>query len=231
MRLGFARTVKLTLASLFIQTSWSFTSLQHLGFLFTLSSGAREPQRHDVLNDMQTTLNTHPYMASYIIGAILRAQEEGTLSPDRIDRFVSVAQTSFASTGDLLFWQTIRPALLLGAVILGLKFGIIGPIAAFAVYTIFHLFHRIKGFQEGYEKGPDIIYILRARRFILVQRAFEFLGALFTGGLVTLLGFTLNALLFIPLCLIFIGLMFKRTAHVIIIVIAIIATMAIVVLV
>jgi mannose/fructose/N-acetylgalactosamine-specific phosphotransferase system component IID len=231
MRLGFARTVKLTLSSFFIQTSWSFTSLQHLGFLFTLSSGTHNTKQTDLLNTTQTIFNTHPYMAPYIIGAVLRAQDDNTFSMDRISRFISIAQTSFASAGDLLFWQTIRPALLLGAVILGLKFGIIGPIASLIVYSVFHLFHRIKGFQEGYDRGTDIIYVLRARRFILVQRTFDFLGALFTGGLVTLLGSSFNALLFIPLCLIFVGLMFKRSANAIIIVVAIIATMAIVILV
>jgi mannose/fructose/N-acetylgalactosamine-specific phosphotransferase system component IID len=231
MRLGITRTVKLTLASFFLQTSWSFTSLQHLGFLFTVASGTRTATQSHALHAMHTTFNTHPYMASYIIGAVLRAIDEKTFSVDRIDRFISIAQTTFASTGDLLFWQTLRPAILLSAVILGLKFGIVGPIAAFVVYTLFHLFHRIKGFQDGYDKGTDIIYILRERRFVLVQRAFEFLGALCTGGLVTLLGFNFNALLFIPLCLIFIGLMFKRIASAVIIVIAIIVTMAIVVLV
>jgi len=228
MRLGFARTVKLTLASFFIQTSWSFTSLQHLGFLFTLSSGVREKTQTKLLHKCKTIFNTHPYMVSYIIGAVLRAFDEGQSTPGRIDRFVSIAQASFATAGDLLFWQTIRPALFLGAVILGLKIGIMGPIAVLVVYNALHLFHRIRGFQEGYEKGDDIIYLLRTRRFTLVQRVFEFLGALFTGGLLTLLTLDFNALLVIPLCMLFIGLLLKRTASTIIIIIAIIATMIIV---
>lgn len=228
MRLGIARTIKLTLASFFVQTSWSFTSLQQLGFLFTVEHGTHDKKQIEVIDSCKTTFNTHPYMASYIIGALLRLSEGEQVSIERIDRFVSVAQTSFASAGDLLFWHTIRPALLLGAVILGLKIGIVGPIAAFVVYNILHLFHRIRGFQEGYEQGTDVIYILRTRRFTLVQRAFEFLGAILTGGLLTLLTIDFQAWLFLPLCLLFIGLLFKRMASTIIVIIAIIITMAIV---
>jgi mannose/fructose/N-acetylgalactosamine-specific phosphotransferase system component IID len=229
MRLGLVRTVRLTFASFFIQTSWSFSSMQTLGFLFNLLSGTRREHEQELQSIYPKIFNTHPYMASYIIGAILRAHDEKSLTPEGIDRFISISQTSFATAGDLLFWQTIRPALLLYAVILGLKIGIAGPVAAFIVYNILHLFHRIQGFREGYEKGTDIIYVLRSRRFTLVQRVFEFLGALATGGLIALTTFDFHALLIIPLCLIFVGLLFKRISSVIIIIIAIIITLVIVV--
>jgi mannose/fructose/N-acetylgalactosamine-specific phosphotransferase system component IID len=228
MRLGIARLIKLTFASFFIQTSWSFTSLQNLGFLFSLVCGARKGQEEELRRSYQQTFNTHPYMASYIIGAVLRAYDEKKLSPERIDRFISISQTSFASTGDLLFWHTIRPALLLCAVILGLKIGIAGPVTAFLVYNILHLYYRVQGLRSGYEKGTDIIYVLGTKPFTLVQRIFEFIGALTTGGLITLVTTDFNALLVIPLCLIFTGLLLKRIASVIITIIAIIVTMIIV---
>jgi len=228
MRLGITRTIKLTLASFFIQTSWSFSSLQTLGFLFSLLHGARKGERHEFQSNYHKTFDTHPYMASYIIGAVLREHEDKKLAPDRIGHFISIAQTSFATAGDLLFWQTVRPALLLYATILGLKIGIIGPIMAFIVYNSLHFYHRIQGFREGYEKGIDIIYVLRTKRFTIVQRVFEFLGALATGGLIALVTIDFNALLIIPLCLVFIGLLFKRVASTIIIIIAIFITMAIV---
>ncbi|MBN2620208.1 PTS system mannose/fructose/sorbose family transporter subunit IID [candidate division WOR-3 bacterium] len=230
MRLGIARTVRLTFASFFIQTSWSFSSLQTLGFVFNLLSGARREHQQELQSIYPKIFNTHPYMASYIIGAILRTHDENSLTPDRIDRFILIAQTSFATAGDLLFWQTIRPALLLCAVILGLKIGIAGPVAAFIAYNILHLYHRIHGLCDGYEKGADVIYVLRSRRFTLVQRVFEFLGAFATGGLIALATTDFHALLIVPLCLIFVGLLFKRIASVIIIIIAIIITLAIVVI-
>lgn len=230
MRLSLARTLRLTFASFFIQTSWSFSSLQTLGFVFTLLSGARKEHQYELQTIYQKTFNTHPYLASYIIGAVLRAYDEKNLTPDRIDRFISISQTNFAAVGDILFWQTVRPALLLYAVVLGLKVGIVGPAAAFIVYNVLHLYHRIQGFREGYEKGTAVIHVLRARRFTLVQRVFEFLGALATGGLIALLTVDFHALLVVPLCLIFVGLLFKRVASVIIIIIAIIITLAIVVI-
>ena len=44
MRLGFTRFIKILFSSFFIQTSWSFFSMQGMGFLFTLVSGAEKNQ-------------------------------------------------------------------------------------------------------------------------------------------------------------------------------------------
>jgi len=45
MQLGFTRFIKLLLQNLFIQTSWSFTTLQGMGFLTNLLSGASEDKK------------------------------------------------------------------------------------------------------------------------------------------------------------------------------------------
>ena len=118
MRLGFCRLVKVFFSSLFLQTSWSFFSMQSMGFLFTLTSGARKDRHASIRATHKGFFNTHPYMASYIVGATLRAHDEGKTPATDIQRFIAIAQTSFASAGDLLFWRTVRPALLLIATIL-----------------------------------------------------------------------------------------------------------------
>jgi len=95
--------------------------MQGIGFLFTLVVGTSKEKKDRIMEIHKGYFNTHPYMASYIIGATIRAHDEQT-PPEEIKKFITVAQTSFASAGDLLFWQTIRPVLLLIAVILGIKF-------------------------------------------------------------------------------------------------------------
>ncbi|KPJ74555.1 hypothetical protein AMJ52_00100 [candidate division TA06 bacterium DG_78] len=162
-----------------------------------------------IMKEHNELFNTHPYMASYIIGATIRAYDEGKTSED-IKRFITIAQTSFASAGDLLFWQTLRPALLLISVIFGLKFGIIGPVLFIISYNAFHLFHRARGITDGYNKGWDVIYLIKAKRFIMVQHVFEILGALFTGLLFILIAFKINYLLLIPLTSLFVILLLRR---------------------
>jgi mannose/fructose/N-acetylgalactosamine-specific phosphotransferase system component IID len=210
MRLSVGRFLKILFSSFFIQTSWSFFSMQGMGFLFNLVIGTRKEEKKHVLKTHQGYFNTHPYMASYIIGATLRAYDEAQASSDEIQKFITVAQTSFASAGDLLFWQTIRPALLLLAVIVGTRYGIIGPLIFLVVFNALHLYHRAQGIWDGYNLGRDVIYRLKSKRFTTVQRVFECLGALCSGLLCALIVLKANYLLLIPLTLLFLILLVRR---------------------
>ncbi len=217
MRLSFTRFLKILFANFFIQTSWSFFSMQSMGFLYSLFAGAKKDQRDKIIKTHKGFFNTHPYMSSYIIGATLRAYDEGNVFPEETRNFITVAQTSFASTGDLLFWQTLRPAMLLIAAILAVKCGVIGPLAFIIVYNAIHLFHRISGIIDGYQMGRDIIYILKAKRFTMVRHIFEMLGAFFTGLLISLASLEMNYLLLIPITMLFVLLLLRRFPNVLII--------------
>ncbi|UCD20087.1 MAG: PTS system mannose/fructose/sorbose family transporter subunit IID [candidate division WOR-3 bacterium] len=210
MRLGFGRLLRIFFQSLFIQTSWSFPSMQSMGFLSGVLVGTGKDKRAEIMSTQKGLFNTHPYMVSYIIGATVRAYDEGVTSAEEIRRFLNVAQTSFASAGDLLFWRTLRPALLLLAVILGVHYGLIGPLAFLVVYNVFHLFHRIRGIKDGYDMGWDVIYLLKMRRFVLVRHAFEIVGVVLCGLLLSLISLEVNFLLVIPLTALFLIMMVRR---------------------
>jgi len=216
MRLGFTRFVKIFFSSLFIQTSWSFLTIQGMGFLVNLINGVKNDKKGSIIKAHKGYFNTHPYMVSYITGATIRAYDEGD-TIEEIRHFITIAQKSFASKGDLLFWQTIRPALLLISVIIGIKYGIIGPILFLISYNIFHLYHRTKGITDGYNKKWDVIYLLKSRRFTAVQHVFEIIGSFSTGLLFTLLAIKISYLLLIPLTMLFIALIAKRYSAVLII--------------
>ena len=218
MRLSTGRLLRIFWQSLFIQTSWSFPSMQSMGFLADLIAGVGEGKRDEIVRNQKGLFNTHPYMVSYIVGATVRAYDEGRSSPEEIQRFVAVAQTSFASAGDLLFWRTLRPALLLMAVVLGIHYGIIGPVAFLVVYNVFHLFHRIKGISDGYSMGWDVIYLLKTRRFKLVREVFEAAGALLSGLLISLVTVNVQYLLVIPLTVLFMIMLVRRYSAVLIII-------------
>ncbi|UCC11271.1 MAG: PTS system mannose/fructose/sorbose family transporter subunit IID [candidate division WOR-3 bacterium] len=216
MRLGFCRLVKVFFSSLFLQTSWSFFSMQSMGFLVTLMSGVRKDQHADIREAHKGFFNTHPYMASYIVGATLRAHDEGKTPVNDIQRFIAIAQTSFASAGDLLFWRTVRPALLLLATILAVKIGIWGSLVFLVCYNVMHLYHRIRGIQDGYARGPNVIYVIKSARFTVVRRVFETIGALMCGLLCALVSLQTHALLIIPIAALILILMIKRLSSVII---------------
>ncbi len=216
MQLSFGRFLKILFSSFFIQTSWSFYILQGMGFLFNLMISAKQTKKDKIMETHKGFFNTHPYMSSYIIGATVRAYDEDKYSTEEIKKFINIAQKSFASAGDLLFWQTLRPSLLLIGTILGLKFGIIGPMTFIMVYTIFHLYHRIQGIYDGYNLRWDVIYLLKSKRFTTVQHIFEIFGALCSGLLFSVISLETYYLLIIPLSMLFILLLIKRMSSVVI---------------
>ncbi len=218
MRLSLGRLLRIFFQSLFIQTSWSFPSMQSMGFLSGVLVGAGEDKKAEIMKAQKGLFNTHPYMVSYIVGATVRAYDEGEASAEEIKKFISVAQTSFASAGDLLFWRTLRPALLLAAVILGVHYGIIGPLTFLVIYNVFHLFHRIKGISDGYSMGWDVIYLLNKPRFKTVRQVFEAVGALLSGLLLSLIAVEVNYVLVLPLTALFLIMLIKRYSAVMIIV-------------
>ena len=193
--------------------------MQAMGFLFSLSRGVKDPgKRREIYRTHKGFFNTHPYMSSYIVGATIRAYDRDEKAED-IVRFISVAQTSFASVGDQLFWQTVRPCLLLVGVILGMKFGWIGPVLFFVLFNILHLYHRGTGLIEGYRRGWDVIYLLKSRRITLPLRLGESLGALALGFLIILAPFNLRSLMILPLTGLFLIMLFRKFSAVLIIII------------
>jgi len=219
MRLSTTRFLKILLSNFFIQTSWSFAAMQELGFLTSLKMVLSKDSQKKMIATHKGIFNTHPYMSSYIIGATVRAYDEGIDTPEEIKNFISISEKSFASAGDLLIWQTMRPALLLMATIVSLHFGIVGPILFLVLYTVFHLFHRIKGIYDGYSRGWDVIYCLKSTRFTSVQYLFENLGALSCGLLISLISLQINYLLIVPLSVFFILLLVRGISRVTIIVV------------
>ncbi|MGB9720008.1 MAG: PTS system mannose/fructose/sorbose family transporter subunit IID [bacterium] len=215
MRLGVFRLIKLFFASIFLQCSWSFHSMQSMGFLFNVILGLSKEKKDLLLQNSRVFFNTHPYMVGYIIGAVLRAYEKNE-DPEEIKNHIMVGQSVFASAGDLLFWQTIRPVLLLVATIIGLKYGIAGPLIFVIIYNIIHVYFRFDGFVCGYEQGWDVVYIIKSRKVVFMQRLFESLGAFFAGLLPIVLQKNFNLFFLLPLVGIFLILLWKKVAPILI---------------
>jgi len=122
-------------------------------------------------------------MATFVIGAVLGIEEtkKDQLS-EHLRRSKAALESAFASIGDLLFWNLLRPSLSIISVILTLKFGIAGPIFFLVVFNIIHIYTRFKGITEGYNRKAEVIDVLKSPVLWKFIGGLEIIG-IFTTGL------------------------------------------------
>lgn len=182
--------------TLLLQASWNFERLQSLGFLYAVSPGLRFLYRGEELiaagKRHLEHFNTHPFMASPILGTILDLEqrrsrgEETTPGVEDVKRMIAAP---YAAIGDALFWGAIRP--LAAAVALFFAFG--GSFWAPAIYLLLfnlpHLWLRTAGLLQGYSAGLRVTGIIQRQRLPDKAVRLKELTVVLLGGLSAYLTF------------------------------------------
>jgi mannose PTS system EIID component len=160
---GFAATA--FLRSFFIQGSWNYRSLIGGSFAWVLIPALRRIHGADAEKAVARHVepfNSHPYLVGIAAGAVIRMEEEG-VDPETIRRFKEAVRGPLGGLGDRLVWATIRPSLL----VLALLAWAVGLPAAWVVvgfllaYNAVHLGLRWWGLQVGLAEGAGVARRLR----------------------------------------------------------------------
>lgn len=151
--------------STFIQGSWNYERMQNGGFAFSMIPAIKKlySSKEDRTAALQRHLeffNTHPYIASPIIGVTLALEEEranGAPVDDVAIQGVKVGMMGpLAGIGDPVFWFTVRPMLgALGAT-LALSGNILGPIIFFVAWNLIRWGFMWYTQEFGYRAGSAI---------------------------------------------------------------------------
>ena len=195
MRLRRFDMVKMFLRSFMIQATWNYKGMLNLGFLFTIMPGLsrlyQDPRRRlEAARRHVGFFNTHPYLASYAVGAVLSAEEEvvekGEESFDSVIRLKRSLCGPLGALGDNLFWNRWRPMCALIGILGAYLWGLWGPILFLVLYNIPHLFVRYRGLWASYRDRISFISELSGPAFRTVPALGERMGAFFTGCLVVI---------------------------------------------
>jgi len=179
----------------FIQAVWNFKSLISVGMSFALVPVARRlcTGGQDCRKFLKRHLyffNSHPYFASYALGAIARLEEDRfkglVKDEEQIERFKNALIGPLGAIGDQYFWATIKPGAILagmtGVALFGeLRWQLLSILLAFILYNTPHLFVRAYGLWKGYHEGYAITRNLKIERFMRVKNLYLILGALMLG--------------------------------------------------
>ena len=151
--------------STFIQGSWNYERMQNGGFAFSMIPAIKKlySSKEDRTAALQRHLeffNTHPYIASPILGVTLALEEEranGAPVDDVAIQGVKVGMMGpLAGIGDPVFWFTVRPMLGALGASLALSGNILGPIIFFVAWHLIRWGFMWYTQEFGYRAGSAI---------------------------------------------------------------------------
>lgn len=151
--------------STFLQGSWNYERMQNGGWAFAMIPAIKklykDPEdRKAALKRHLEFFNTHPYVASPILGVTLALEEDranGAAVDDVAIQGVKVGMMGpLAGVGDPVFWFTVRP--MLGALGASLALGgnILGPILFFVLWNVIRWAFMWYTQEFGYRAGSKI---------------------------------------------------------------------------
>jgi mannose PTS system EIID component len=139
--------------------------MQGLGFAYAIAPLAApqgeqvQPGASVLLTRHLQRFNTHPYMATPIIGSVTRLESENRSS--EVNDLKNALMGPYAAIGDSFFWSSLRPFSGIADVCLAFKGFILAPLLFLALYTPAHLWVRIGGFVTGWQQGKNGIEFIR----------------------------------------------------------------------
>ncbi|WP_034550991.1 PTS system mannose/fructose/sorbose family transporter subunit IID [Carnobacterium funditum] len=151
--------------STFIQGSWNYERMQNGGWAFSMIPAIKKlyttkEDRAAALKRHLEFFNTHPYIASPILGVTLALEEEranGMPVDDVAIQGVKVGMMGpLAGVGDPVFWFTVRPMLGALGASLALAGNILGPIIFFVAWNIIRWGFMWYTQEFGYKAGSKI---------------------------------------------------------------------------
>jgi PTS system mannose-specific IID component len=181
------------LRSTFLQGSWNYERMQNGGWCFAMIPAIKKlyTTKEDQIAALKRHMeffNTHPYVASPILGVTLALEEEranGAPVEDAAIQGVKVGMMGpLAGVGDPVFWFTVRP--ILGALGASLAMGgsILGPILFFVLWNVIRMAFMWYTQEFGYNVGTQITKDLSGGLLGKITKGASILGMFVLGALV-----------------------------------------------
>jgi len=146
----------------FIQSAWSAGSMQSEGFVYCISPALQKlfpdpEKRRRILKHYQMPINTHPFLAGVLAGAMLKLESEDKPTKSIVTHLRST-MGPLAAMGDPFFHAGLAPLATVLAAIIGLLFGsMAGIIAILVIFNSVHLAFRFSGVFVGYRHGDTAL--------------------------------------------------------------------------
>ncbi|MCB6840946.1 PTS system mannose/fructose/sorbose family transporter subunit IID [Weissella viridescens] len=179
--------------STFLQAAWNYERMQNVGWAYAMVPTIKrlyktKEDRAAALKRHLEFFNTHPYVASPILGVEMAMEEQKANGVDIDDEAINSVKVGMmgplAGVGDPIWWGTVRPVL--GAFAAGLAQSgqILGPIIFFVVWNIMRMAFLWYTQELGYREGTNITQNLGGGMMQKLTTGASILGMFIMGVLV-----------------------------------------------
>ncbi|MBU5595256.1 PTS system mannose/fructose/sorbose family transporter subunit IID [Amphibacillus sp. MSJ-3] len=179
--------------STFLQGSWNYERMQNGGWAYSMIPAIKrlyktKEDRAAALERHLEFFNTHPYVASPILGVTLALEEEranGAPVDDVAIQGVKVGMMGpLAGIGDPVFWFTVKPILGALAASLAMAGSILGPMIYFFFWNLIRMSFMWYTQEFGYKAGSKITDDLSGGFLQDITKGASILGMFILGALV-----------------------------------------------
>lgn len=179
--------------STFLQGSWNYERMQNGGWVYSMIPAIKKlyQSKEDQSAALKRHLeffNTHPYLASPILGVTLALEEEranGAAIDDVAIQGVKVGMMGpLAGIGDPVFWFTVRPMLGALGASLAITGNIMGPILFFILWNLIRCGFMWYTQEFGYRTGSKITDNLSGGLLQKITKGASILGMFVLAALV-----------------------------------------------
>ncbi len=147
--------------------------MQSLGFAYAIEPALRklypDPEEYESrLRLHMTYFNTQPYLASYILGAVTRLEQErasGRKPLADVQGLKTSLMAPLGAIGDSFFWGSLKPFAAVMAVALVITGSWWAPLLFLAVYNSVHVVLRAGVLVSGFRSGGDAVEFMARYRF------------------------------------------------------------------
>ena len=185
--------IKVWWRSTFLQGSWNYERMQNGGWAYTLIPALKrlyhtKEDRSAALKRHLEFFNTHPYLASPILGVTMALEEEranGAPIDDKAIQGVKVGMMGpLAGVGDPVFWFTVKPIIGALAASMAMAGNLLGPILYFVLWNAIRIAFLWYTQEFGYKAGSKITEDLSGGLLGEVTKGATILGMFILGSLV-----------------------------------------------
>lgn len=183
--------LRVFLRSFLIQASWSFDRMQSLGFAYAIHPVLKRlyPDREEYrsrLNLHMEYFNTQPYLASFILGAAARMEQERASGRNRavdVSGLKSALMAPLGALGDSFFWGALKPLSTVIAVAMLMTGAWWAPLLFLVLYNIWHIGLRAGVLVWGYESTGDAVALMSHYSFTKMAKLFKAVSLAVIGGI------------------------------------------------